>query len=295
MDINSLKAFIHVAELNSFSQAAEKLHLTQPAISKRIAQLESQLDTQLIDRIGRSVALTEAGESLLPRAKAIIRELNDAKRSLSDLSGEVTGTLNLGISHHLGLHRLPPALEKFSQTYPEVNLDIDFLDSEIAYEGVLSGKIQLGIITLAQHASNKVLTKPIWDDPLDFVVGKNHPLASTTSITLDALASHEAILPGLHTFTGRLTKELFDQRNLNLTVRMYTNYLETIKMMVNIGQGWSVLPASMQDDKIYRLNIEGVFLQRQLGAIYHKQRTLSNAAEAFLNILDEYSTTEKNA
>ncbi len=292
MDINSLTAFIHVAELKSFSAAADKLHLTQPAISKRIAQLETRLDVQLIDRIGRNITLTQAGNTLLPRAKAVINELDDARRRLKDLTGDVAGTLNLGISHHLGLRRLPPILEEFSQTYPEVDLDIEFLDSEVAYEGVLSGKIQLGFITLAQETSPTVFTRTIWDDPLDFVVGQHHPLAGSGRINLEQLTRHEAILPGLHTFTGRLTKELFDRHALNLRVRMCTNYLETIKMMVDIGLGWGVLPRSMFDDKLVSLDVDNVHLERKLGAIYHRQRTLSNAANAFLGIIEKYSSVK---
>jgi DNA-binding transcriptional LysR family regulator len=290
MDINALKAFIQVAELHSFSAAGEKLHLTQPAISKRISQLEAQLGVKLINRIGRSITLTQAGDTLLPRAKSILMELDDVRRQIKDLAGHVTGTLNLGISHHLGLRRLPPVLAEFSRTFPEVNLDIEFLDSEVAYEGVLSGKIQVGIITLAQDASPKVVTQKIWNDPLNFVVSPDHPLAGSKLLTLNELTHHQAILPGLHTFTGRLVKKLFDASELNLTVRMNTNYLETIKMMVSIGLGWSVLPISMLDEGLYCLAVENVHIERQLGAIYHKQRTLSNAALAFLDMLEKYGT-----
>jgi len=290
MDINALKAFIQVAELRSFSAAAEKLHVTQPAISKRISHLETQLGVKLINRIGRSITLTQAGDTLLPRAKTVLMELDDMRRQIKDLTGHVTGTLNLGISHHMGLRRLPPVLAEFSRTFPAVNLDIAFLDSEVAYEGVLSGKIQLGIITLAQEASAKVITQTIWNDPLNFVVGPDHPLAGSTLLTLDELTNHQAILPGLHTFTGRLVKALFDANKLDLAVRMSTNYLETIKMMVSIGLGWSVLPTSMLDEGLHCLEVENVYIERQLGAIYHKQRTLSNAAQAFLVMLEKYGT-----
>ena len=106
MDTQNLKAFLLVAESGSFSLAAEKLHLTQPADSKRVAQLEEQLDTHLFDRIGRNVSITEAGEALLPHARAVQLELQAAEQSVRDLAGEVTGQLRLATSHHIGLHRL---------------------------------------------------------------------------------------------------------------------------------------------------------------------------------------------
>ena len=94
-----------VAETGSFSLAAEKLHLTQPAVSKRVALLEEQLGTGLFDRIGRNISLTEAGQALLPHALAVQRELDAAQQSVRDLSGAVAGELRLATSHHIGLHR----------------------------------------------------------------------------------------------------------------------------------------------------------------------------------------------
>jgi len=108
MDMANLSAFIAIAETGSFSGAGERLHLTQPAISKRIAGLEQQLDVRLFDRLGREVTLTEAGRALLPRAYQILNVLDDTRRALTNLTGEVSGRLTLATSHHIGLHRLPP-------------------------------------------------------------------------------------------------------------------------------------------------------------------------------------------
>ena len=108
MDLASLDTFIAIAETGSFSAAGERLHLTQPAVSKRIAALEQQLDARLFDRIGREISLTEAGRALLPRAYQILNVLDDTRRALTNLNGEVSGRLTLATSHHIGLHRLPP-------------------------------------------------------------------------------------------------------------------------------------------------------------------------------------------
>ncbi len=287
MDINNLNAFIQVAEAGSFSDAATKLHITQPAVSKRISTLESQLDTRLIDRIGRKVALTPAGATLLPRAIAIISDLDDARRSLDNLSGDVTGRLNLAISHHLGLHRLPPILREFSQRYPQVTLDIQFLDSEVAYEAVTQGKIELAIITLTEQLSEKIHVQTIWKDALAFVAATTHPLAQESNVSLEMLSKHGAILPELNTFTGTITERLFKEKGLGLNVSMTTNYLETIRMMVSLGLGWSVLPLTLLNDQLCVLNVGNIKLERQLGAIHHTERTLSNAARAMLALLEQ--------
>jgi DNA-binding transcriptional LysR family regulator len=285
LDTQLLQAFAAVAEAGSFSGAAEQLHLTQPAVSKRIALLESQLDSSLFDRVGRQIGLTEAGRALLPHAQRVLQELRAAKRHIQDLRGGVTGLLTMGISHHMGLHRLPEVLQQFTQQYPEVRLDIDFLDSEEAYERVLLGEVELGVITLAPEEKPSLQQIPIWKDELVVTIARSHPLARQARVNAKALSEYRAILPGLNTYTGRIIKALFEAQQLPLDVSMSTNYLETIKVMVSIGLGWSVLPKTLLDDSLCGLNLIGQKLSRNLGVVTHRERSLSNAAKAFLQLL----------
>jgi len=285
MDTQLLQAFAAVAELGSFSSAAEQLHLTQPAISKRIALLEQQLDCSLFDRIGRQITLTEAGRALLPHSQIVLQELRVAKRHIQDLRGGVTGLLTMGISHHMGLHRLPEVLQKFSQQYPDVRLDIDFLDSEEAYGRVLLGEVELGVITLAPEAKPSLQQIEIWNDELVVTIARNHPLANKKTVNARALSQYRAILPGLNTYTGRIVKALFEEQKLPLDVSMSTNYLETIKVMVSIGLGWSVLPKTLIDSSLCGLTLSGQKMSRNLGVVMHRERSLSNAANAFLQLL----------
>ncbi|CDZ93844.1 LysR family transcriptional regulator [Pseudomonas saudiphocaensis] len=286
MDLANLNAFIAIAETGSFSLAGERLHLTQPAVSKRLAALELQLGVRLFDRLGREIGLTEAGRALLPRAYQILSVLDDTRRALTNLNGDVSGRLCLATSHHIGLHRLPPLLRTFTRTHPEVTLDIRFLDSEVAYEDVLHGRAELAVITLAPHTAPPVRAIRVWDDPLDFVVAPEHPLAQMAEVTLSDIAAYPAVFPGDNTFTHHIAQRLFEREELKPNISMSTNYLETIKMMVSIGIAWSVLPRTMLDDQVVRLPVPGVSLERQLGYIVHTERTLSNAARAFMTLLD---------
>lgn len=287
MDLANLNAFIAVAESGSFSLAGERLYLTQPAVSKRIAALEQQLAVRLFDRLGREVSLTEAGHALLPRAYRILNVLDDTRRALSNLTGEVSGRLTLATSHHIGLHRLPPILREYTRRYPKVALDIQFIDSEVAYDAVLHGRAELGVITLAPSTQAPVRAVKIWDDPLDFVTAPEHPLARQATVDLDDIAAFPAIFPGDHTFTHHIVRRLFEARELTPNISMSTNYLETIKMMVSIGIAWSVLPRTMLDEQVTRLALPDIHLTRQLGYILHTERTLSNAARAFMGLLDD--------
>ena len=285
MDTQNLSAFLFVAENRSFSLAAQKLHLTQPAVSKRIALLEDQLGTALFDRIGRNISLTEAGDALLPHARAVQRELEAARQSVRDLSGSVAGQLRLATSHHIGLHRLPPVLSQFSKAYTAVHIDIDFMDSEQAYELIMQGKAELAIVTLAPVREASLVTLPVWIDPLDFMVGAHHPLAQRADLNLTSLSEHPAILPGLNTYTGQIIARLFDRHHLDLRVSMATNYLETIRMMASVGLGWTVLPRSMLDDTLAALPVSDTSIERTLGIVYHRGRSLSRAARAFIDVV----------
>jgi DNA-binding transcriptional LysR family regulator len=286
MDTQLLSAFIGVAEAASFSLAAEKLHLTQPAISKRIAALEEQLGARLFDRIGRNISLTESGRRLLPRASRILREIADAERVIRDLSGSVSGPLAIATSHHIGLHRLPPVLREFSRRHPAVRLEIEFMDSEKAHDAVAQGSMELAVITLAPEGSAPRLeAREVWPDPLSVMVARDHPLAARTSVSIHELAGHAAVLPGPGTYTGQILQQLFATGGVHLEVAMSTNYLETLRMLAAIGLGWTVLPDSMLTGELVRLALPGARLQRSLGYVFHRDRTLSNAARAFIALL----------
>ena len=289
MDTQNLQAFLLVAETGSFSQAAERLHLTQPAVSKRVALLEDHLQAGLFDRIGRNVSLTEAGKALLPHAQRVQQELQQALQSVQNLDGSVGGELRLATSHHIGLHRLPPVLSYFSQAFPEVHIDIDFLDSEQAYEMIMQGTAELAVVTLAPNEPQSMVTQPIWRDPLDFMVQPGHALTRRKTLALRELSEYPAILPGLNTYTGQIIKRLFDQRELPLKVSMATNYLETIRMMASVGLGWTLLPRTMRDETLESIKVASTRPQRTLGFVYHRGRSLSRAAEAFIETLLRFS------
>jgi len=287
MDIAALKAFVAVAESGSFSRAADAVFLTQPAISKRIAALEAELGTSLFDRIGRKVQLTEAGKALLGRAHTILIEVEDARRSITNLSGEIGGALAMAASHHIGLHRLPNALKAYNQRYPEVQLDLKFMDSEGACEAIEHGDLELGVVTLPEHASADLRTIKIWDDPLEIVVGVDHPLAKEKTIKPITLLNYPAILPGPGTITRELILSALAPVRDGINIGMATNYMEVLKMLAAIGLGWSALPHTLIDENLHILKVEGVKIERQLGIVLHRERSLSNAARAMMDIIEE--------
>jgi DNA-binding transcriptional LysR family regulator len=288
MEITALKAFIAVAENHSFSIAAERIFLSQPAISKRIAILESQLGTALFDRIGRQIHLTEAGRSLLPRARKIINEVEDSRRAIANLSHKIEGRLSIGTSHHIGLHRLPPVLRQYIQSYPDVELDLHFMDSEEACRAVERGELELGIVTLPLTPNEHLKLKPVWQDRLQLVTGRDHPFVGHRSIKLEALGQHSAILPASGTYTRQLVESTFNACGIIPKSIIDTNYLETIKMLVSVGMGWSILPATMLDETIVSYKLKPFNISRQLGTVTHVRYTLSNAAVAMQALIETF-------
>jgi len=283
MDIPNLQTFIAIAEYGSFSEASEHLYLTQPAISKRIAVLETELDTRLFDRVGRHVQLTEAGRALLPRAQKILLEIEDSRRAIQNLSNSVGGILRFATSHHIGLHRLPPVLRQYSKAFPDVELDIQFMDSEEACRAVEHGDLEMAIVTLPLSPQELLNTQHIWTDKLRVAVAAAHPMASGRKINLTELANHKAILPARGTFTREIIEHAFADKKLELDISLASNYLETIKMMVSVGIGWSILPEQMKSRDLKFISVAGLNLQRKLGIVTHKKRTLSNAAVELFN------------
>jgi DNA-binding transcriptional LysR family regulator len=286
---NDLQAFIAVADLNSFSKAGERLHLTQPAVSKRVQALEAQLGAKLLDRVGKRVYLTDAGRLLKPRAEDLIRAMQETQRMVQDMEFKVSGVLSLTTSHHVGLHRLAPVLRTFTRRFPEVKLDIRFEDSEDAHDLVRRAETEIAVVTLDPLGDSDLQYLQLWDDPLCFVVSKDHELAPRGRLTLLELAASTPVLPGLGTYTGRIVVDAFMAAGIPLTPNLATNYLETIAMLVSIGLGWSVLPSSMVKPPLVVLDTEAPALRRSLGCVTNPRRTLSNAARAFRDVLTHYA------
>lgn len=285
MDIAALTAFIAVADHGSFSIAARQLFLTQSAVSKRISSLEQSMGVQLFDRTGNTTVPTEAGQLLLQSARSILNEAQRAKERIASLNSTVSGRLRIGTSHHVGIHRLPPSLRSFTVAYPDVELDLRFMDSELACEQVEMGELEVAVVTLPQNDNPRLTTTPVWPDPLVIVAPSDHALATAQNINPTALAEHAAVLPARETITRQILEAALDPFHIPVNVTLETNYLETIRMMVSVGLGWSVLPVAMTDKDVVALDIDGINMHRTLGIVQQKSRTLTRAAASFIDIL----------
>jgi len=283
MEIAELKAFIAVQETGSFSSAAKTIHLSQPAISKRIAQLETRLGQNLFDRIGHQVHLTEAGHRLLPHARVILHTIQDSLHEIGQLQDTPSGILKVATSYHVGLHHLPDRLKSYYNDYADVELDLRFMDSEDALAGVKKGEIEMAIITLPTTLSEHLKATPLWEDPMQIVCANDHPLTQSTD--MQDLQSYPAILPDTNTITRQLVEAELSKHKLDINVRLSSNHLESIRMMVEIGLGWSVLPKTLESNQLNPCHYDAFQLNRKLGVVTHQQRTLTRAATLLIERL----------
>ncbi|STZ08555.1 CysJI operon transcriptional activator [Moraxella caprae] len=286
MNTTNLSTFITVMQTGSISGAAEKLFITQPAVSKRIKSLEDEFGTALFDTIGRGIIPTASAHELLPYAKKWLEDYESCKASLLYSKEVATGRLVIGTSHHIGLHHLPPVLKQFIQTYPSVQLEVQFMDSETAHKAVLEGDVALAFLTLPPTFDRRLAYHTLWSDPLYFVTGVLSPLAQQSSVSLLQLARHPAILPAANTFTSQITLAEFNKHNLRPFATMSTNPLESIRMLVSVGLGWSVLPETLINQDLVKIDLkENIELQRHLGLVINPNLTRSSGTDALLDML----------
>ena len=291
MNLAAFEAFIKVMETGSISLAADQLFITQPAVTKRIHSLEDYFGVKLFESAGRGIQATHAAHSLLPKVKNWLNELGEIHHTLSHEHDQVQGRLKIGTSHHIGLHHLPKPLRDYVQQFPDVTLDVHFVDSEQAHEQVLAGDLELAFLTLPPQGDERLKYLTIWNDPLVFVVAPFHPLAQKQDIELQDLLEYPSLLPSSQTYTSQITLQAFEKHGLKPKITMSNNPLESIRMLVSIGLGWSVLPKTLLNQDLTQLQLE-VDLNRQLGIVWHPARIQSKAAKALIAYVQDSTLTE---
>ncbi len=291
MDFFQLQYFRKVAETNSVSRAAEELLITQPAVSKQIKALEEELGERLFDRLGKKIFLTRTGEILYGHAEKILRSVEEAKAAVKGLSGECSGELVIGTSDHISLHRLPGILKSYTAAFPKVDLKLKCHRSETILDLVGRNLVDLGVVTLPD-ASGGLVSKVIWKDPMSLVFPKGHALGSLKGIRLRDVARYGLILPEPGTTTRKTIDAAFSRKKLVPKVAMEVAYIETIKGLVKIGLGISILPDKAVEEEVtggllVKAAIRDAGFVRELGVVYLRKKFLSRPAREFLKFLEK--------
>lgn len=176
-ELSGMKAFVTVAELGSFSKAAEVLNLTQPALTRKIQKIESNLNTALFERTTRKIMLTQAGKMLLPKAKSLIASLDAAIFNISNLTSNVHDTVTLSCIPTAVFYFLPRAIVQFNQRYPHIKVRIYEQGIENCMASVRKGEVDFGInMNFITHPD--IEFSPLVNEPFVLACRQDHPLAS---------------------------------------------------------------------------------------------------------------------
>ena len=272
MDIRQLKAFVAIAESGTFTAGAARVHVTQAAISMQIRQLETETRAQLFIRAPRRVILTEAGEKLLERAYAILREHDAALEELAALTGAHRGRLRIGsASAMVSADPLPQILRELRRIHSGVETSVVSGTSEALVKQVLAGELDAAFVSLPVEARG-VQTEILSEDYLVAIASPSHQLSKQKIVSAYALAGEKLILGERGGNTRRLIDQFFAQAGVTLKIAMELSRLSAIKRMVEEDMGVGIVPLqSVQEEvgkgSLVRWWIEGAQINWQLGVV----------------------------
>ncbi|MCY1412098.1 HTH-type transcriptional regulator BenM [compost metagenome] len=299
LDVRKLRYFIAVADDLHFGRAAQRLHLAQPALTRQISALESQLGFRLFERSSRSVSLTGEGQQFLPYARGVLEQLTLSESFAAKLAAGTAGHLSIGYASSVALSdRFTQAIQQFSRAYPQVRLTLVEEASSAQWRNIVEGTLEIGLSRLLPPQEfSELQVQPLDQEPLFVALAEDDPLATLETISLVELQAHPVVLYSDEQGTGLndAIERLFHHCELPLLRGPRGRQITSIIALVAAGQGIALVPACAR-----ALNQRGVCYRPLseaaatigLLAVSHRHRR-SRAADAFLQILAQ--ATESGA
>ncbi|MFH7025334.1 MAG: LysR family transcriptional regulator [Heteroscytonema crispum UTEX LB 1556] len=245
MRLEQLQAFLAIAETGSFQQAARKCGVTQSTISRQIQALEGDLGLELFHRTGQA-KLTLGGERLLPRARKICQEWQTATQELADLVAGKQPELCIAAIHSLCAYYLPPVLQKFCHTYPDVQLRVTSLGSDRALKVLKDGLVDLAIVMNNRFliSGREMVVEVLYDEPIEVLAAINHPLAQYERIPWSELIRYPQVVFKDGYGMQRLVQDRFERLEATLQAALEVNTLDAFRGVVRQGELVALLPHS---------------------------------------------------
>jgi len=296
MTLRQLELFVAVAETRSFSRGAEMVALTQSTVSQHVAALEQETNTRLLDRTSKGIFLTAGGELFLQHARRVLAEQDVLKQAMAGLHGLEKTTLNLGASNIPANYLIPCFLPVLNHKYPGISLTMKIGDSKEILDQLKSGQLELGIV--GGRVDDDIYSyEPLLEDQLVMIVGPAHPLKDRPLITIKDLGKEAFIVreDGSGTYQA-LQKAFFsagiDPESFNVIARLGSN--EAVRRAVAAGLGCAfVSDLSIQNNlrhgELFKIDVEGLSIERQLWLVKLRERTASPAAIAFSELLQGHA------
>lgn len=293
MDFRHLESFCRVAELKSFSKAADALQLTQPTISGHILTLERSLSVRLFDRVARESRLTKAGEILYRYACEILTKRREALNVLSQFSSAIQGELWIGASTLPGEHILPKLLGEFKRDYPNTAISLKIGDTKEIVKSVLEGQVELAIIG-GKIAHPSLRYELFGEDEILVVVSRSLWPTKRKTITLDEIAKEPWIFREEGSGTQMAVERVLKKAGRSLKqfhVAMRVGSASAVKEAVKAGLGWAFLSRKVVEEEVrsntlFHVDVAGLNgITRPIYTVFHRGRTFSPTAERFVRFL----------
>jgi DNA-binding transcriptional LysR family regulator len=295
--MRQLQVFEAVARHLSFTRAAEELHLTQPAVSMQVKQLESMVDLPLFEQLGKKVHLTEAGHTVLSHSRIMMGQLKDIERDINNLRGIEGGNLKICIASTVN-YFATRLLSKFCEQYKTVGISLDVVNREELIKRLEANEPDL--VLMGQPPDElDVEAEAFMENPLIVICAPQHPLASKSRIPIETMADETFVMrePGSGTRTAM--KRVFDQFGVTPNPGIQLSSNETIKQSVEAGLGLAVVSAhtvelELQAKRLVSLDVQHFPVIRKWYVAYRRGKQLSATAKVFLEfVLAEGSNKRK--
>jgi DNA-binding transcriptional LysR family regulator len=287
-----LQVFHAVATTGSFSRAArEILHISQPAVSNHVHTLEAELGVMLLERVGKRVILTEAGQIVQRYAEQVLALGAETQRALRELHDVQRGTLRLGASSTPGIYLLPPVLAAFVQRYPGITLELEIANSQRVVDGVLARQWDLGMIGIPL-AHPQLHVQPYWRDTLVLIVAPHHRLATQPAVTLADLVGETWIAREAGSASGQVVNAVLHGAHLVQDHTLVLQGSEGVKQAVMAGLGIAMVSRfavrlEVQQGVLRIVPVTDVDAERDLCLIWRHDSHLPAAVRAFLEVLHQ--------
>lgn len=301
MDIRRLEVFCKVVEMKSFTKAAEAVYLSQPSVSEHVRLLEDTLGEKLLDRLGRKVLPTQAGQILYQYARRIIRLRDEAIQTIEEYRGNLSGTLAIGASTIPGAYILPALLEAFKDQNPSIQLVLKIFGTSKVVKDLLEGELELGVIG-AKWKDHRLECREFLSDELVVVTSPDHPWAQRKDVSLQELESQPFILRerGSGTrmvMTQALKEHGIDPAQFRTVAEMGST--EAVRQGIKAHIGISIVSSLAVEEDIRRgslvsVPLKGLRIPRSFYLVYRKSRQMTPLAVAFLNHIQRHGAKGLN-
>jgi DNA-binding transcriptional LysR family regulator len=298
LDSRRLQQFCVLARTGSFTQTARELHLTQSGISHSMKALEHEAGCRLLDRLGKKVVLTQAGEQLLQHADKILAEMSAARDSLSALGKWGKGRLRLGASTTACQHLIPPVLREFKESFPDHTITLEPGDTTVLVDALLKHRIDLAL-TLEPEGEAQLEFHPLFTDELFFVVSASHPWARAGRVEREEIPRQNYILYSKRSVTFRLIEDYFRRERVVLNTVLEVGSMEATKELVKLGLGVCILAPwiarrEIEEGSLVALPLGRRKLTRRWGILHWRGKRLNLAEETFVGLCESASIPLRN-